>query len=213
MSRGTARPTASLKSAIDFAISRGVVIVTSAGNRGPDGMGWPGAFPQVISADAIGWTRDGPSRLGVGSSRMSSREMPTRALSRISVPASFRPAVRSRCAGHRSVLSRGCLSPGLSRTFGARLFQARPRLLRRVLGGTAGRRSSWKLPPRKPARTVTGLRCTFAVDPALWSIPAASASAKRQARRCYRGDLSKQLFKQLQLSRNISHYSSAYEDL
>jgi DNA polymerase I-like protein with 3'-5' exonuclease and polymerase domains len=26
--------------------------------------------------------------------------------------------------------------------------------------------SSWKLSPRKPGRTVTGLRCTFAVDPA-----------------------------------------------
>ena len=37
--------------------------------------------------------------------------------------------------------------------------------------------SSWKLSPRKPARTVTGLRYTFAVDPALWSIPDASASA------------------------------------
>jgi hypothetical protein len=31
--------------------------------------------------------------------------------------------------------------------------------------------------PRKPAWTVTGFRYTFDVDPALWSIPAASASA------------------------------------
>jgi subtilisin family serine protease len=42
MSLGTDRPTASLESAIDFAISQGVIIVASAGNRGPDGMGWPG---------------------------------------------------------------------------------------------------------------------------------------------------------------------------
>ena len=97
MSLVTDRHTTSLESAIDFAISRASSLSPLPGTD-PDGMGWSGAFPQVISAGATGWTRNGPSRLGVGSSRMSSREMPTRALSRISVPAGFRPAARFRYA-------------------------------------------------------------------------------------------------------------------
>lgn len=43
--------------AIDYAISRNVVIVASAGNNGPDGsMGYPGAYAPVISVAAAGWT-------------------------------------------------------------------------------------------------------------------------------------------------------------
>lgn len=44
--------------AIDYAIAQGVIIVASAGNSGEAGMGWPGAFPQVISAAAAGWTQE-----------------------------------------------------------------------------------------------------------------------------------------------------------
>ena len=72
MSLGTNRPTASLESAIDFATSQGVIIVASAGNRGL--TGWAGqvhflkSFPPVRPAEP----RNGPSRLGIGSSRMSS---------------------------------------------------------------------------------------------------------------------------------------------
>jgi subtilisin family serine protease len=44
--------------AVNYAISQGVIIVASAGNDGEDGMGWPGAFPQVISAAAAGWTQE-----------------------------------------------------------------------------------------------------------------------------------------------------------
>ena len=57
MSLGMDR-TAGLESAIDFAISWGVIVVASAGNEGPNGMLWPGAFPQVISAGATGWTQE-----------------------------------------------------------------------------------------------------------------------------------------------------------
>ncbi len=44
--------------AVNYAISQGVIIVASAGNEGEAGMGWPGAFPQVISAAAAGWTQE-----------------------------------------------------------------------------------------------------------------------------------------------------------
>lgn len=46
--------------AIDYALARGVVIVASAGNRGNAGMGYPGGYPQVISAGATGWTSEWP---------------------------------------------------------------------------------------------------------------------------------------------------------
>jgi subtilisin family serine protease len=41
--------------AVDFALSKGVLLVFSAGNGGDAGMGYPGALPQVISAAASGW--------------------------------------------------------------------------------------------------------------------------------------------------------------
>jgi len=56
MSLGGGAPSAMIEEAIDYAISKGVIVVASAGNEGYDGMGWPGAFPQVISAGAGGWT-------------------------------------------------------------------------------------------------------------------------------------------------------------
>lgn len=43
------------KAAIDYAISKGVIIVASAGNRGTAGMGYPGAYGPVISVAASGW--------------------------------------------------------------------------------------------------------------------------------------------------------------
>lgn len=45
------------KAAIDYAISKGVVIVASAGNEGAAGMGYPGAYEPVISVAAAGWTK------------------------------------------------------------------------------------------------------------------------------------------------------------
>ena len=56
MSLGGPTPSAMIEEAIDYAISKGVIVVASAGNEGYDGMGWPGAHPQVISAAAGGWT-------------------------------------------------------------------------------------------------------------------------------------------------------------
>lgn len=43
------------KAAMDFAIREGVVIVASAGNRGANGMGFPGAYTPVISVAAAGF--------------------------------------------------------------------------------------------------------------------------------------------------------------
>lgn len=48
--------------AIDYAISQGVIIVASAGNRGPEGaMGYPGAYPPVISSAASGYIGQFPT--------------------------------------------------------------------------------------------------------------------------------------------------------
>jgi subtilisin family serine protease len=57
LSLGTARPAAILEEAIDDAIAHGVIVVAAAGNGGPAGMSWPGAYPQVISVGAAGWKR------------------------------------------------------------------------------------------------------------------------------------------------------------
>jgi len=43
------------QAAIDYAISEGVIIIASAGNAGSAGMGYPGAYPPVISVAASGW--------------------------------------------------------------------------------------------------------------------------------------------------------------
>jgi subtilisin family serine protease len=43
------------KAAIDYAIDKGVIIVASAGNRGTEGMGYPGAYEPVISVAASGY--------------------------------------------------------------------------------------------------------------------------------------------------------------
>lgn len=43
------------KAAIDYALSKGVIIVASAGNNGEAGMGYPGAYAPVISVAASGW--------------------------------------------------------------------------------------------------------------------------------------------------------------
>jgi len=56
MSFGSGAPSPLIKEAIDYAISNGVIMVASAGNAGYDGMGWPGAFDEVISVAAGGWT-------------------------------------------------------------------------------------------------------------------------------------------------------------
>ncbi len=43
------------QAAIDYAISKGVIIVAAAGNRGTLGMHYPGAYAPVISVAASGW--------------------------------------------------------------------------------------------------------------------------------------------------------------
>jgi subtilisin family serine protease len=56
MSLGGSQLDAIEKAAIDYAISKGVIIVASAGNEGESGMGYPGAYQPVISSAASGWT-------------------------------------------------------------------------------------------------------------------------------------------------------------
>jgi subtilisin family serine protease len=57
MSLGGSAPTDLEKNAIDYAISKGVIVVAAAGNAGYAQMDWPGAFPEVISVAAAGWTQ------------------------------------------------------------------------------------------------------------------------------------------------------------
>lgn len=56
MSLGGPDPSPMIEDAVNYAISKGVIVVASAGNSGPDGMGYPGGYPQIISAGAGGWT-------------------------------------------------------------------------------------------------------------------------------------------------------------
>lgn len=53
---GSSEPSPAIRTAIDYAIGKGVIFVFSAGNDGAAGMGWPGAYPEVISVAAGGWT-------------------------------------------------------------------------------------------------------------------------------------------------------------
>ena len=43
------------KAAIDYAISKGIIVVAAAGNGGNSGMHYPGAYSPVISVAASGW--------------------------------------------------------------------------------------------------------------------------------------------------------------
>ena len=56
MSLGGPEPHPLVGGAIDDAIEAGCIVVASAGNDGTEGMGWPGAYPDVISTGAAGWT-------------------------------------------------------------------------------------------------------------------------------------------------------------
>lgn len=56
MSLGASEPSPIEIAAIDYAISKGVLVVASAGNEGDAGMGYPGAYAPVISVAASGWT-------------------------------------------------------------------------------------------------------------------------------------------------------------
>ncbi|BAS26381.1 S8 family peptidase [Limnochorda pilosa] len=58
MSLGGSEGSPAELAAIRYAIRQGVLIVASAGNEGEAGMGYPGAFAEVISAGAAGWVRE-----------------------------------------------------------------------------------------------------------------------------------------------------------
>lgn len=55
MSLSGSQPNAVLEAAVNYAISKGVIVVAAAGNAGEAGVGYPGAYSQVISAAAVGW--------------------------------------------------------------------------------------------------------------------------------------------------------------
>jgi len=50
-----APPDPVMEAAINYAISKGVIVVAAAHNEGAAGMTYPAAYPQVISAGAVGW--------------------------------------------------------------------------------------------------------------------------------------------------------------
>ena len=50
-------PSAAERTALQSAIAHGIIIVASAGNSGEAGMGWPAAYPELISVGATGWNR------------------------------------------------------------------------------------------------------------------------------------------------------------
>lgn len=56
MSLGGSALDAVEKTALDYAIGKGVIIVAAAGNEGNAGMGYPAAYAPVISVAASGWT-------------------------------------------------------------------------------------------------------------------------------------------------------------
>ncbi len=56
MSLGGYEENAEVEAAINKAIKNGVIVVAAAGNEGEYGMTWPGAYPQVISCAAGGWS-------------------------------------------------------------------------------------------------------------------------------------------------------------
>jgi subtilisin family serine protease len=58
MSLGGSRLDAIEKAAIDYANSKGVIVVAAAGNEGESGMDYPGAYQPVISAAASGWKNE-----------------------------------------------------------------------------------------------------------------------------------------------------------
>jgi subtilisin family serine protease len=55
MSYGWSNPSLLEWMVINDAIAAGIVVVAAAHNQGENGMWWPGAFPEVISAGAVGW--------------------------------------------------------------------------------------------------------------------------------------------------------------
>ena len=56
MSLGSSLPNTLEETAINSAIASGIVLVASAGNRGENGVGFPGGYRQMISVGAVGWT-------------------------------------------------------------------------------------------------------------------------------------------------------------
>ncbi len=59
MSLGGSVPDPVEKAAVDYAMSKGVIVVCAAGNSGTSGMSYPAAFPSVISVASAAWQKGG----------------------------------------------------------------------------------------------------------------------------------------------------------
>jgi len=53
MSLGSSSDYAPLRSAVQYAVSKNVLIVVAAGNEGPGKISYPGAYPEVVSVGAV----------------------------------------------------------------------------------------------------------------------------------------------------------------
>jgi subtilisin family serine protease len=65
MSLGGPSPAALLRAAINDAINTGIIVVAAAGNEGEAGMGWPGAYQEVISVGATAWVNEFAPQFGM----------------------------------------------------------------------------------------------------------------------------------------------------
>jgi hypothetical protein len=111
-------------------------------------MGWLGAFPQVISAGATGWTQEWSEPTGSWVVQDVLERNATRGKVRES-SGERQPLDRTLRRPAQRVGAAGLKLPGteIRDKSRARLFQARPRLLRRVWGGIAGRRGGLYIAP------------------------------------------------------------------
>lgn len=76
MSLGSPDSSEAELAAIRYAIEKGVLVVASAGNAGEEGMGYPGAYPEVISAGAAGWVEEWRDAQGEYSRGWWTRDVP-----------------------------------------------------------------------------------------------------------------------------------------
>jgi subtilisin family serine protease len=65
MSLGSTAPGTLLRIAINDAINADIIVVAAAGNSGENGMGWPGAYPEVISVGATAWVNEFAPQFGM----------------------------------------------------------------------------------------------------------------------------------------------------
>jgi thermitase len=53
LSLGGSNPSSTLENAVNYAISKGVIVVAAAGNNGTEGALYPAAYPDVIAVGSV----------------------------------------------------------------------------------------------------------------------------------------------------------------